>query len=107
LVFVLVEENARVSSSDDFTVLFEPSGVVQGVESFSDVNFVDVEIFAVFIDDSKEFSVDVEFQDSCNGEIGRDVPEIGVNSWVDSEVFEVEIAGIDIINDNEDKIRED
>lgn len=35
------------------------------------------------------------------------MPEIGVDSWVNSEVFEVEFAGIDIINDNENEIRKD
>ena len=74
--------------------------------SFSDVDFVDVEIFAVFIHNSEEFSVDVKFQNSGDHEIGREVKEIGVNSGVDSKVFKVEFAGVNVINDNQDKIRQ-
>lgn len=75
--------------------------------SFSDVDFVDVEIFAVFINNSEEFSVDVEFQNSCDHEIGREVEEVRVNSRVDSKVVKVEFAGVNVINDNQDKIRQD
>ena len=74
---------------------------------FSDVDFVYVEIFAVFINNSEELSVYVKFQNSCNHEIGREVEEIGVNSGVNSEVFKVEFTGVNVINDNQDKIRQD
>lgn len=103
----LVKKNSGVSTGDDFTALGEPSGIVQGVKSFSDVDPVDVELFAVFIDDGKEFSVDIKFQNSGNHEISRNLPEVRINSGVNSEVVEVELACLNIINNNENKVRKD
>lgn len=101
----LVEKNSGVSTGDDFTALGEPSGIIQGIESFGDVNPVDVELFAVFIDNGKELSIDIKFQNSGNGEISRNLPEVRVNSGVHGKEIEIELACINIVNNDENKVR--
>ena len=107
LVVGLIEKNSGVSTGDDFTALGEPSGIVQGVKSFSEIDLVNVELFAVFIDDSKEFSVDVKFQNSGNHEISGNVEEVRVNSGVNSKVVKVEFACFNIVNDDQNKVWKD
>ncbi len=101
----LVEKNSGVSTCNDFTALGEPSGIVQGVKSFSDVDPVDVELFAVFINNGKELSIDIKFQNSGNHEISGNGEEVRVNSGVNGEVVKVELACFNIVNDDEDKVR--
>ncbi len=101
----LIEKNSGVTTSDDFTTLSEPSGIVQGVEFFGDVDLVNVQLLAVLINNGEKFSVDIKFQNSGDGKISRNMPEVRVNSWVNGKEVKVKFARIDIINDDKNEVR--
>ncbi len=69
-----------------------------------DVNFVDIELLFILIDNSDPFIVDIEFDNSGDSEIGRNVEKLGIYFGIDSKGIQGELASGCVVIDQQYEI---
>lgn len=104
LIVGLVEKNSWVSTGNYLSALKEPSVKNQCVKPFLNVNLEDVISLTVFINNCKEFSIDIEFKNSGDSQIFRELVVPWVDSCVNGKVVKVELAGFSIVDNDQDKV---